>query len=105
MQQIELATGDGPVDAYLAHTFADRFFGTTRLPSGSVLVLRARSVHSFGMRDPIEIVGLDAGMKVVAIRTLRPNRIALIASARLIMELPGGSSLPAVDDLVSINHG
>jgi hypothetical protein len=44
-------------------------------------------------------------MRVVAIRTLRPNRIALILAARTIVERPRGAGLPAVHDRIEIRRG
>jgi uncharacterized membrane protein (UPF0127 family) len=105
MHRVELAAGDWSIPACLASSFADRFFGNRRAPRGAAVVLRTRSVHSFGQREPIEVVGLDSEMRVVAIRTLQPNRIALILSARTIVELPEGASLPAVHDRIEIRHG
>jgi hypothetical protein len=105
MHRVELAAGDWSIPACLASSFADRFFGNRRAPRGAAVVLRTRSVHSFGQREPIEVVGLDSEMRVVAIRTLRPNRIALILAARTIVELPRGAGLPAVHDRIEIRRG
>jgi hypothetical protein len=106
MHRVELTAGDWSIPACLASSFTDRFFGNRRAPRGAAVVLqRTRSVHSFGQREPIEVVGLDSEMRVVAIRTLRPNRIALILAATTIVELPRGASLPAVDDRIEIRHG
>lgn len=98
MDQVELSAGDWSARAYLAHSFTDRLRGNRTLPPGSAVVLRTRSVHSFGQKDPIQIVGLDSNMRVVAIRTLMPNRISLLPSARMIVELPDGFPLPSVED-------
>jgi uncharacterized membrane protein (UPF0127 family) len=105
MLQVELSTSDWAASAYIARTFIDRLFGNLRTPRGSALVLRARSVHSFGQRNPIQIVGLDAGMRVVATRTLVPNRISVIPSARMILELPEGSPVPMVAERIEMTHG
>lgn len=38
---------------------------------------RCRSVHTFGMRAPITVASLDAGYRVVAVRSMRPGRLLL----------------------------
>lgn len=104
MYQVELSTAGWSTRAYLARTFADRLLGNLRTPPGTALVLRTRSVHSFGQSRPIEVVGLDCDMKVVAVKTLDPNRVSVIRSARIILELPAGSPVPNVADRVEFAH-
>jgi len=53
----------------------------------------------------MDIVGLDGAMRVLATRRLEPNRVALFPSARMIVELPAGSPLPALDDRVEMTDG
>jgi len=67
--------------------------------------LPVTSVHSFGRRRPLDLVGVDAGMRVVATMTLSPNRVTVIPRARMIVELPAGSSLPEVGDQIEIIDG
>jgi hypothetical protein len=88
----------------MARSFADRFLGVRRAPAGSVVVIRARSVHGFGLRQPLEVVGLDAEMRVVATSTLRPNRVIVLPSARMIVELPPGQPVPERGDLVEVTR-
>lgn len=68
-------------------------------------MLRTSSVHSFGRRRPLEVVGLDAGMRVVATRTMPPNRVVVVPSSRMIVELPAGRPLPEIGDRVEITNG
>ncbi|MGH8914897.1 MAG: DUF192 domain-containing protein [Acidimicrobiia bacterium] len=105
MRGVMLSTGDWHVRAYLAETFADRLLGNRRAPAGAGVMIRTRSVHTFGQRSPIEVVGLDGLMRVVATRTLAPNRIGVLRSARVIVELPAGSPLPAIHDRVEMSDG
>ncbi|GEM_PF-2727290 len=105
MRVVHLSTKDWSVHAFVAGNFADRLFGTFHMPPGSALVLRSRSVHSFGQRAAMDIVGLDGAMRVLATRRLEPNRVALFPSARMIVELPAGSPLPALDDRVEMTDG
>ena len=89
----------------MARTFSDRLLGVWRVPTGSAVVLPVTSVHSFGRRRPLDLVGVDAGMRVVATMTLSPNRVTVIPAARMIVELPAGSPLPEVGDQIEITDG
>ena len=100
-----ISAGDWTARAYLARTFTDRLLGNRRLPRDAAVVLPTRSVHSFGQREPIEIVGLDARMTVVATKTLMPNRISVMPSARMIVEFPCGSPVPQVADRIVMARG
>jgi uncharacterized membrane protein (UPF0127 family) len=105
MDQVELSTGDWSVRAHHARSFTDRLVGNLAVPGDSAVVLHTRTVHSFGQKTPIEIVGIDAHMRVVATRTLMPNRITVLSSARMILELPSGSPVPSVADFIEMTHG
>jgi len=105
MQRVALSAPEWATTGYLARTFTDRLLGVWRAPAGSAVVLPVTSVHSFGRRRALDLVGIDAGMRVVATMTLRPNRVMFIPSARMIVELPAGSPLPEVGDQIEITHG
>jgi len=105
MQRVALSAPEWATTGYLARTFTDRLLGVWRAPAGSAVVLPVTSVHSFGRRRPLALVGVDAGMRVVATMTLQPNRVKVIPSARMIVELPAGSPLPEVGDQIDITHG
>jgi hypothetical protein len=47
-------------------------------------------------------VGLDAARRVVAVKTLEPNRIIVMPGARIIIEAPQGEPLPALGDHVEM---
>ena len=96
MRRVVLSSEDWSTPADFAVGFTDRLLGNLRSGAGTSVVLRAKTVHSFGQRQPIEIVGLDRNMRVVAARTLPPNRIVVLPAAKLIVELPAGSPLPGV---------
>jgi hypothetical protein len=102
MRQVALSTPGWAATGYLARTFADRLLGVWRVPEGSTVVLPVSSVHSFGRRRPLEVVGLDAERQVVSMRTLRPNRIVVMPAARFIIEAPVGGPLPAMGDRVEM---
>jgi uncharacterized protein len=44
---------------------------------GAILLSPANSVHTFGMRIPIDVAYLDRGLKVIAVRTMKPGRLGL----------------------------
>ena len=46
-------------------------------PDEGMLLRRCRSVHTFGMRFPIDAVLLDAGDRVIAVVRLSPGRLLL----------------------------
>ncbi|WP_458245446.1 DUF192 domain-containing protein [Streptomyces sp. MAI_2237] len=44
---------------------------------GAILLSPANSVHTFRMRFSIDVAYLDRGLRVVAVRTMRPGRLGL----------------------------
>ncbi|MER5754956.1 DUF192 domain-containing protein [Streptomyces sp. NPDC002088] len=44
---------------------------------GAVLLSPAGSVHTFGMRIPIDVAYVDRRLRVIAVRTMRPGRLGL----------------------------
>ncbi|MFN8052354.1 MAG: DUF192 domain-containing protein [Acidimicrobiales bacterium] len=71
---------------------------------GALFLPRTRSVHTFGMRFPIDVAFLDADGRVVKVTTLRRNRVTRpVWSARSVLEAEAGSfrewSLTAGDEL------
>lgn len=63
--------------------------GVERTRAGAGLLLPAcRSVHTFGMRFPLDVVFLDAELRPLSIRRLvPPNRIAFEPAARAVLEV------------------
>ena len=58
---------------------------------GAILLRPARSVHTFGMRFPIDVAFCDDDLRVLRVRTLRPNRITLpVLRARAVVEAEAG---------------
>lgn len=102
MERVELSSSDWQVSGFLATTFLDRLLGVRRAPPGAIVVLPTRSVHNIGRRRPLRVVGLDAAMRVVSVQTLPPNRISLIPSARLILELPEDAPSPREGQVVEM---
>jgi len=58
---------------------------------GALLIERARSVHSFGMRFPLDVAFLDEEHRVVRTLRLAPNRLTLpVRGARHALEAEAG---------------
>jgi uncharacterized membrane protein (UPF0127 family) len=59
---------------------------------GALLIRPARSVHSFGMRFPIDVAFCDADLYVLDIVVLRPHRATLPRwRARSVIEAEAGA--------------
>ncbi|GLW44789.1 hypothetical protein Stsp02_04510 [Streptomyces sp. NBRC 14336] len=59
---------------------------------GALLLSPANSVHTVGMRIPIDVAYLDRRMRVVAVRTMKPGRIGLPRlRARHVLEAEAGA--------------
>ncbi len=58
---------------------------------GALLIDRARSVHTVGMRFPIDVAHLDADGTVLRTATMPPRRIGLpVLGARQVLEAEAG---------------
>jgi uncharacterized membrane protein (UPF0127 family) len=58
-------------------------------PRGPLHIPRCRSVHTFGMRYPLDLLWLDAAGEVVRIdRGVRPRRVRICRRARSVVERP-----------------
>lgn len=68
--------------------------GRSSMPSGEGILLRpAGSVHTLFMRFPIDVVFLDADLRVVGIaRDVPPWRVVGRVGARAVLELTAGES-------------
>src|SRR6201999_4438090 len=85
----------GGIRVHVARGFATRLLGLAglrRLPEDRALLIpRCRSVHTFGMRFPIDVVFLDARGRAVERRpALQPNRIASCRRAHAVVETAAG---------------
>jgi len=104
--QVVVARTDAPLAtrALVARSFRDRMVGLLAhraLPQGEALVLpRCSSIHTLGMRFPIDAVFVSRDWRVVALREcLGPGRIILpIRDAWGVIELACGT-LRQVQDL------
>ncbi|MCW2967349.1 MAG: hypothetical protein JWM71_1121 [Solirubrobacteraceae bacterium] len=58
-------------------------------PRGPLHIPRCRSVHTFGMRYPLDLLWLDAAGEVVRIdRAVPPRRVRTCRGARSVIERP-----------------
>ncbi|WP_086560836.1 DUF192 domain-containing protein [Streptomyces africanus] len=74
--------GEGPsvtVPLELATSYRARTKGLLGRDSvdGAILLSPANSVHTFRMRMPIDVAYLDRGLRVIAVRTMRPGRLGM----------------------------
>jgi uncharacterized membrane protein (UPF0127 family) len=71
--------------------------GLGALPPGVGLLLpRTRSVHTLGMRFPLDLVWLDDEGHVMRIdRMVRPGRVRACRGARQVIELSGATTCAA----------
>jgi hypothetical protein len=81
------------VDAVVAAGPWLRLLGLTLLPleraPAALLIPRCASVHTFGMRFPIDVVFLDgAGVELGRERRVMPRRLVRRRGAAAVLELP-----------------
>lgn len=58
---------------------------------GALLIERARSVHSIGMRFPLDVAFCDADLEVLRTTRLRPHRLTLpVMRATQVIEAEAG---------------
>lgn len=59
---------------------------------GAMLIQNARSVHTIGMRFPIDVAHCDAEMCVLKVTTMKPWRIGrFVFKARCVIEAESGA--------------
>jgi uncharacterized protein len=59
---------------------------------GAILLSPANNVHTFRMRFPIDVAYLDRKLTVVAVHTMKPNRLGIIRlRARHVLESEAGT--------------
>jgi uncharacterized membrane protein (UPF0127 family) len=89
----------------LAATPAARLRGLLGRPPTPtpLLVVPARSIHTVGMRRPIDVVFVDADLRVVkVVRGLRPCRVAGARGAVAALELVAGAATVGPGDRLTV---
>ena len=66
------------------------------------MLLETWTVHGFGMRRSLVVVGIDRNRRVIGSRTLHPNRVIGFRGARYVLEMPVGTIPPPVGVAVRI---
>ena len=49
------------------------------------------SIHTFGVKFPLDVAFLDSNLEVIKIKQVKPNRAAFCFKARAVLEAPLGS--------------
>ena len=80
-------------DVPVATTRSSRLLGLALLrrerAGEGLLIPRCRSVHTFGMRFPLDLLFLDEEGRVVSLhRSVSPGRIVRCRAAAAVLELP-----------------
>jgi hypothetical protein len=82
--------------ARVARGFRERLVGLRDPQGADSLLLKARSVHGFGMSHPLNVVALGPGLEVLDVRRLRPNRVVTVPAATYLLEIPETVAPPPV---------
>lgn len=62
-------------------------------PGEGLCLVPCRSIHTFGMRIPIDVLFIDRSLRIVrCVTALRPGRIAMDRNAAAVIELPAGNA-------------
>ncbi|GEM_PF-492260 len=90
-----------------AKSFSDKLLGMHKKSNLGGLIFKTRfGIHTFFMKDPMDIVVLDNNFKVVKIGIVKPNRLFFWhLKYRLVLELPQGAikaSKTECDDTLKI---
>lgn len=78
----------------VADSFAARFTGLLGKSEfeGAILIKPAASVHTIGMKFPIDVAFCGKDLRVIDAITMRPNRVSLIRPhARCVIEAEAGA--------------
>ncbi|MEU9732297.1 DUF192 domain-containing protein [Streptomyces sp. NPDC048002] len=86
--------GDVHVPLEIASSYRARTRGLLGRDSvdGALLLSPANSVHTIGMRIPIDVAYLDRHLRVLSVRTMKPGRLGLPRlRARHVLEAEAGT--------------
>jgi uncharacterized protein len=83
------------VEIAVARTFRERLLGLAlRQPGPALLIPGCRSVHTFGMRFPLDLVWLDRDGRVLGLDLGVPhNRVRTRRDAVAVLEVPSARAL------------
>src|SRR5437762_10785409 len=90
----------GHFDISIPETRAERMRGLRGGavdPGQALLLERCRSIHTFGMRGPIQVAWLDRSYRVFAVRRAEPRRLACNLRAHHVLECSAGADVRVGD--------
>jgi hypothetical protein len=93
-----------PIVASHAIRFHERLLGRWSPNALEALLISASSVHTFGLKEPIGVIGLDKDMTVMGNAILGPNRLVWFRGAKHILEVPVDFDLPNIGDCLKVSH-
>ena len=88
-------------DVRLAVGFRARLVGMRRKDIDTVL-LPVRSVHTWGMRDAIRVIAIDAAGVVIGTAIVGPRSVVRWKGARWILEVPDGIPPPPIGHVFTV---
>ncbi len=88
-------------DVELAFGFRERLSGMRRKDIDTVL-LPVRSIHTWGMREPIRVVAIDASGIVIATVIVSPRSVVRWTTARWILEVPEWVPPPPIGHVCTV---
>lgn len=88
----------------MAESFLERLVGIKSRQASQGVLLRTRSIHSFGLGESIGVFVADRDWTVLLARKMPPNRVALFRSGKYVVELPPRRELPAVGAIVNCDE-
>ncbi len=94
---------EGGLRIFVARSYRARLLGLALLadldPGMALLIPRCSSVHTFGMRFPLDIAFLDsAGRELRLVHTARPGRVVAHRGAAAVLEWRSGDARMAIRD-------
>ena len=105
MQTVLLRSSDfDPVIASHAVRFHERLLGRWSPTALDATLIDTRTVHTFGLKESIGVVGIDEHLTVVAAAKLEPNHVVWFRKARYILELPADFDLPRVGSALEMSY-
>jgi hypothetical protein len=66
------------------------------------MLIPGRSVHGMGMTEPLTVIGIDPGGRVVGIRRLQPRGVVLMLGACWLLEQPVERPVPPDGEVLSM---
>lgn len=87
----------------VADTFRERLIGIRSKNAVGGILLRSKSIHTFGLDRAINVFALDHNGIVIASETVKPNRVVFFRRASRIVELPVEVAAPELNARVMVS--